>query len=77
MQDGEITFMWKTNGSWSGGCPALYRTDGGYFVQAKRVTDPAVLARLQTLGAANDSPLADDEVYGFVNADVIDRIRGL
>lgn len=77
MQDGEITFMWKANGSWSGGCPALYRADGGYFVQVRKVTDPAVRARLQAIGQANDSPLAADEDYGFVPADVIERIREL
>jgi hypothetical protein len=77
MQDSEITFMWKTRNSWTGDCPALFRAPGGYYVQAKKVTDPAVRARLQALGAANNSPLAADEDYGFVDADVIERIREL
>ena len=77
MEHGEITFMWKTAESWTGDCPALYRTDGGYYVQVKKVTDPGVRSRLESLGRANDSPLGADEDYGFVPADVIDRIRGL
>jgi hypothetical protein len=50
----EITFMWKTANSWTGDCPALYKTGGGYYVQVKRVTDPAIRARLEALGRAND-----------------------
>jgi hypothetical protein len=73
----EITFMWKTANSWTGDCPALYKTKGGYFVQVKRVTDPEIRARLEVLGRANDSPLGADEDYGFVPADVIDRMRDL
>jgi hypothetical protein len=73
----EITFMWKTANSWTGDCPALYATDGGYYVQVKRVTDPAIRARLEALGRANDSPLGADEDFGFVPADVIDRVREL
>ena len=77
MENEEITFMWKTANSWTGDCPALYRTVGGYYVQVKRVTDPSVRARLQALGSTNDSPLGADEDFGFVPADVIDRIRDL
>ena len=77
MENEEITFMWKTANSWTGDCPALYKTKGGYFVQVKRVTDPEIRARLETLGRANDSPLGADEDYGFVPADVIDRVREL
>jgi hypothetical protein len=73
----QIEFMWKTDGSAVENCPALIRTDGGYFTQHKRVTDPEVRARLIALSAANGSPLGDDEDYGFVPADVIDRIKGL
>lgn len=75
--EGEIVFMWKTAESWSGNCPGLYKTNGGYFLQVKRVTDPAVRARLEALGRANDSPLGADEDFGFVPADVIDRVRDL
>ena len=67
-----IEFVRKTKGSAVENCPALFRVDGGYYVQHKRVTDPEVRARLQALGAANGSPLGADEDYGFVPADVID-----
>jgi hypothetical protein len=77
MEHGEISFMWKTAESWTGDCPALYRTDGGYYVQVKRVTDPGIRSRLEALGRANDSPLGADEDYGFVPADVLDRMREL
>lgn len=77
METDEIRFMWKTASSWTGDCPALYKTKGGYFVQVKRVTDPATRSRLEALGRANDSPLGADEDFGFVPADVIDRIRDL
>jgi hypothetical protein len=77
MQDGEITFMWKDASSWTGDCPALFKAPSGYYVQHKRVTDPEVRARLQALGEANDSPLGPDEDYGFVPANVLDRIAEL
>ena len=77
MGNEEIRFMWKTAESWTGDCPALYKTDGGYYVQVKRVTDPSIRSRLETLGRANDSPLGADEDFGFVPSDVIDRIREL
>jgi hypothetical protein len=77
MPNQEITFMWKDANSWTGDCPALYRTDGGYFVQVKKVTDPEVRARLEALGRANDSALGADEDFGFVPANVLDRIRDL
>ena len=48
----EITFMWKTASSWTGDCPALYKTNGGYYVQVKRVSDPEIRARLEALGRA-------------------------
>lgn len=77
MLKDEITFMWKDANSWTGDCPALYKTNGGYFVQVKRVTDPEIRARLEALGRQNDSALGADEDYGFVPANVIDRIRDL
>jgi hypothetical protein len=72
---GEITFMWKTRGSFTGNCPALFRAPGGYYIQHQQVTDPEVRERLRVLGEANGSPLGVGEDYGFVPADVIDRIR--
>jgi hypothetical protein len=77
MQDNEIRFMWKTDPSFTGNCPALFKAPGGYYVQHKRVTDPEIRQRLQALGEANDSPLGVDEEYGYLPADVIDRIRDL
>lgn len=77
MLKDEITFMWKDANSWTGDCPALYKTNGGYYVQVKRVTDPEIRARLEALGRQNDSALGADEDFGFVPANVIDRIREL
>ena len=76
LKDG-ITFMWKDANSWTGDCPALYKTDGGYYVQVKRVTDPEIRACLESLGRQNDCGLGADEDFGFVPANVIDRIREL
>lgn len=73
----QIEFMWKTDGSAVENCPALYRTDGGYYIQHKRVTDDTVRGYLRELGTANSCPLGDDEDFGFVPADVIDKIKGL
>jgi hypothetical protein len=73
----KIEFMWKTGPSFTGNCPALFKADGGYYVQHQRVSDPGVRAQLRALGEANDCPLGDGEDYGFVPADVIDRIREL
>ena len=69
--------MWKDAGSNVGNCPAMYSTEGGYYIQGKRVTSATVRGYLGELGAANDSGLAEDEDYLFVPANVIDRIRGL
>ena len=81
MGNDEITFMWKTSESWTGDCPAIFQGQlngkPGYFLQVKRVTDPAVRARLAAIGGQHDSPLGADEDYGWVNADVIDRVAEL
>jgi hypothetical protein len=61
-----LQFMWKAWGSGGGGCPALYRTDGGYVVQGIRLT-MAERAQLREL--------TDDEDGVFVPADVLDRLR--
>lgn len=65
MEIGELAFLWKTNTSGGGNCPALYKTDGGYVVQGKRLS-PASQARLRNLDA--------DEDAIFVPADVLDRL---
>ena len=66
MEIGSLRFLWKTSTSGGGNCPALYKADGGYVVQGRRL-DPATRARLRDLGV--------DEDAIFVPADVIDRIR--
>jgi hypothetical protein len=64
----ELEFMWKDEGSGGGGCPALYRVDGGYVVQGVRL-DPTTRDQLRQL--------ADDEDAVFVPANVLDRLREL
>ena len=64
----QIEFMWKDKDSGGGGCPALYRTQGGYVVQGKEL-DAATRAQLRQL--------ADDEDAIFVPANVLDRLRDL
>lgn len=64
----ELEFMWKADGSGGGGCPALYRVEGGYVVQGKTLT-PEVRAKLRQL--------ADDEDGVFVPTDVLDKLKDL
>lgn len=65
MEIGELVFLWKTSTSGGGNCPALYKTEGGYVVQGKRI-GPASQARLRNLGS--------DEDAIFIPADVLDRL---
>lgn len=58
--------MWKTGASNTGNCPAMYRAEGGYVIQGKKL-DAATRAQLRDLGG--------DEDGVFVPADVIDRIK--
>ena len=60
-----LTFLWKDDGSGGGGCPALYRADGGYVVQGKTLDDA-------TRGTLRQ--LADDEDAVFVPANVLDKL---
>lgn len=60
-----LEFLWKDSGSGGGGCPAVYRTEGGYVVQGIRL-DPADRAQLRQLAA--------DEDAVFVPANVLDRL---
>ena len=62
-----IEFMWKDESSYTGNCPAMYRTEGGYVVQGK-VLDAETRAQLRDLGG--------DETAVFVPANVIDKIKG-
>lgn len=64
----QIRFMWKTRNSATGNCPALYRAEGGYVIQGKKL-DPVTRAQLRDVGG--------DEDGVFVPADVIERIRDL
>jgi hypothetical protein len=61
-----IEYLWKTDASAGGNCPALYRVDGGYVVQGKKL-GRRTRRRLRDLGR--------DETGLFVPADVIERIR--
>lgn len=64
----ELIFMWKDSGSATGSCPALYRTDGGYVVQGRRLS-PEERAQLRDL--------ADGEEGVFVPANVLVRLAGV
>jgi hypothetical protein len=61
-----LEFMWKDVESNVGGCPALYRVDGGYVAQGVRLDD-ATRGQLRQL--------ADHEDGVFVPANVLDRLR--
>lgn len=63
----DLEFLWKDLDSGLGGCPALYRTAGGYVVQGKRLRD-GIREQLRDL--------ADDEDGVFVPANVLDRLTG-
>jgi hypothetical protein len=62
----DLTFLWKDDGSGGGGCPTLYRAEGGYVVQGTKLDD-ATRAQLRQL--------ADDEDGVFVPANVLDRLQ--
>lgn len=68
MEYQDLEFLWKDSTSGGSGCPALYRTDGGYIVQGVRLDDET-RSRLRQL--------ADDEDGVFVPANVLDRLRDL
>jgi hypothetical protein len=61
-----LQFLWKDEGSGGGGCPALYKSDGGYVVQGIRL-DAGTRGQLRQLAA--------DEDAVFVPANVLDRLR--
>jgi hypothetical protein len=64
----ELQFLWKDTGSGGGGCPALYRVEGGYVVQGKFLDEET---------RANLRQLADDETAVFVPTNVLDRLKDL
>ncbi|GIL25722.1 lipid A biosynthesis lauroyl acyltransferase [Actinocatenispora comari] len=64
----DLEFLWKDVHSGGGGCPALYRTEGGYVVQGVKLDDETRQQLRQ---------LADNEDGVFVPANVLDRLREL
>ena len=62
----KLKYLWKDLQSTTGGCPALYETDGGYVVQGVTLDD-ATRAQLRDL--------AENENAVFVPANVLDRLR--
>lgn len=62
----KLAFLWKDRDSGSSGCPALYRTQGGYVVQGIKLTDDE---------RAQLRQFADGEDGVFVPANVLDRLR--
>ncbi|EAR20228.1 lipid A biosynthesis lauroyl acyltransferase [Nitrococcus mobilis Nb-231] len=62
-----LTFLWKDINSGAAGCPALYRTNGGYVVQGVQLTEDE---------RAQLRQLADGEDAVFVPANVLDRLTG-
>ena len=61
-----LKFLWKDVNSGGGGCPALYKAEGGYVVQGLKLDD-ATRAQLRQL--------ADGEDGVFVPSNVLDRLR--
>jgi hypothetical protein len=61
-----LMFMWKDGDSNVTGCPALYRTEGGYVVQGIKLDDET---------RAQLRQLADNEDGVFVPANVLERLR--
>lgn len=64
----KLEYMWKDVVSGAGGCPALYRTTGGYVVQGVKLTREE---------RAQLRDLADSEDAVFVPANVLDRLKGI
>jgi hypothetical protein len=62
----DLEFLWKDWFSNGGGCPALYKTEGGYVVQGVKLDDET---------RAQLRQLADNEDGVFVPANVLDRLR--
>lgn len=63
----QINFLWKTDSSAGGGCPALYAAPGGYVVQGVKL-DAATRDQLRDL--------LDGEDAVFVPSDVLEKLRG-
>lgn len=74
MDEIQLQFLWKDINSGGNGCPALIKTDGGYYVQGRAVTDAGERAAIQAVAEANQSGLSADEEVIFVPANVLDRL---
>jgi len=61
----DLKFLWKDIKSGGGGCPALYKTEGGYVVQGVKLDDETRALLRQ---------LAEGEDAVFVPANVLDRL---
>jgi hypothetical protein len=63
----ELEFLWKDSGSGGGGCPALYRTDGGYVVHVQGISiDDETRRQLRQVAEGEDAV--------FVPNNVLDRL---
>lgn len=74
MDEIQLQFLWKDVNSGGNGCPALIKTDGGYYVQGRTVTNEAERAAIQVVAEANRAGLRADEEVIFVPANVLDRL---
>jgi hypothetical protein len=74
MHEIELLFLWKDSNSGGNGCPALIKTDGGYYVQGRIVTDEERTA-IQAVSDANNAGLRADEDVLFVPDNVLDRLH--
>lgn len=75
MDENQLQFLWKDINSGGNGCPALIKTDGGYYVQGRAVTDATERAAIQAVADAHQSGLSADEDVIFVPANVLDRLN--
>lgn len=74
MDEIQLQFLWKDVNSGGNGCPALIKTDGGYYVQGRAVTDVRERAAIQAVADANQAGLRADEDVIFVPSNVLDRL---
>lgn len=62
-----LDFLWSDLASGGGGSPALYKVDGGYAVQGKKI-GPNTRSQVRNL--------TEDEDVVFVPDNVLDRLKG-
>lgn len=73
MHEIELQFLWKDIASGGNGCPALIKTDGGYYVQG-RIVSAEERQAIQAVADDNNAGLRPDEDVLFVPANVLDRL---